>query len=100
VLGELKKHIGDNAIHLAVRCGDRAVYVQKIDSDKPYEVRSRVGNELRLHCTAIGKAILAHLPPDEVESVVASAGMPARTPATITDLATLRAELAIVRGRG
>src|SRR5690606_20880873 len=55
---------------------------------------------LRLHCTAIGKAILAHLPRDEVEAVVASAGMPSRTPATITDLPALHAELAAVRERG
>jgi DNA-binding IclR family transcriptional regulator len=36
-----------------------------------------VGNELPLHCTAIGKTILAHLPPEEVESVIASAEMQA-----------------------
>jgi IclR family acetate operon transcriptional repressor len=99
-LRRLQQGAGGNTVHLAVRVGDHAVYLHKVDSDKPYEMRSRVGNELLLHCTAIGKAILAYLPPDEVEAVVVSAGMPARTPATITDLPALRADLAAVRERG
>ena len=68
-LRRLQQGAGGNTVHLAVRVGDHAVYLHKVDSDKPYEMRSRVGNELLLHCTAIGKAILAHLPPDEVEAV-------------------------------
>jgi IclR family transcriptional regulator, acetate operon repressor len=99
-LQELQQGAGGNTVHLAVRVGDHAVYLHKVDSDKPYEMRSRVGNQLRLHCTAIGKAILAHLPREEVEAVVASAGMTSRTPATITDLPALHAELATVRERG
>jgi IclR family acetate operon transcriptional repressor len=99
-LRRLQQGAGGNTVHLAVRVSDHAVYLHKVDSDKPYEMRSRVGNLLWLHCTAIGKAILAYLPPDEVAAVVASAGLPARTPATITDLDALRAELAAVRERG
>jgi IclR family acetate operon transcriptional repressor len=100
VLRRLQQGAGGNTVHLAVRVGDHAVYLHKVDSDKPYEMRSRVGNQLQLHCTAIGKAILAHLPPDEVEAVVATAGLQPRTPATITDVGTLHAELAAVRERG
>jgi IclR family transcriptional regulator, acetate operon repressor len=99
-LRRLQQGAGGNTVHLAVRVGDHAVYLHKVDSDKPYEMRSRVGNELLLHCTAIGKAILAHLPPEEVDAVVASAGLRARTPATIIDLRALYAELAAVRERG
>jgi IclR family acetate operon transcriptional repressor len=99
-LRRLQQGAGGNTVHLAVRVGDHAVYLHKVDSDKPYEMRSRVGNELMLHCTAIGKAILAHLPPEEVDAVVASAGLRARTPATIIDLRALHAELAAVRERG
>jgi IclR family transcriptional regulator, acetate operon repressor len=100
VLRELGDGAGGNTVHLAVRVGDHAVYLYKVDGDKPYEIRSRVGHQLGLHCTAIGKAVLAHLPPAEVDAVAASAGLPARTPATITDLAALHIELAAVRERG
>jgi IclR family acetate operon transcriptional repressor len=100
VLQGLKDGAGGNTVHLAVRVGDHAVYLHKVDSDKPYEMRSRVGNQFDLHCTAIGKAILAHLPPADVDAVVASAGLPARSSATITDITALHAELAAVRERG
>jgi IclR family transcriptional regulator, acetate operon repressor len=99
-LRRLQQGAGGNTVHLAVRAGDHAVYLHKVDSDKPYEMRSRVGNQLWMHCTAIGKAILAHLPPEEVDAVVASAGLPARTLDTITDPQALHAELAVVRELG
>jgi hypothetical protein len=56
--------------------------VEKLEGRRPYRLASVVGMGLLLHCTAIGKAILAHLPPGEVDAVMASAGMAARTPAT------------------
>jgi IclR family acetate operon transcriptional repressor len=99
-LQELQRGAGGNTVHLAVRVGDHAVYLHKVDSDKPYEMRSRVGNQFPLHCTAIGKAILAHLPRAEVDAIVTSAGMASRTPATITDVTALHAELAAVREHG
>jgi IclR family acetate operon transcriptional repressor len=52
------------------------------------------------HCTALGKAMLAHLPADEVREIVARCGMPRRTPQTITDADSLLAELEAVRARG
>jgi IclR family acetate operon transcriptional repressor len=54
---------------------------------------------LPLHCTAIGKCILAYLPAAEVEEIVGQ-GLPRRTPATITDRRRLDAELAFIRERG
>lgn len=100
VLRELQAAAGGNTVHLAVRVGDHAVYLHKVDSDKPYEMRSRVGDQLQLHCTSIGKAILAALPRSEVNQVAATAGLPGRTTATITELAALHAELDTVRERG
>jgi DNA-binding IclR family transcriptional regulator len=55
---------------------------------------------LRLHCTSIGKAVLATMPDDEVRALLARTGLPARTAHTITDVDALIAELADVRGRG
>jgi IclR family transcriptional regulator, acetate operon repressor len=100
VLRELNAVAGGNTVHLAARVGDHGVYLHKVDGDKPYEMRSRAGAQFDLHSTAIGKAVLAHLPRAEVEAVAAATGLPAHTGATITDLAALHAELAVVRCRG
>ncbi len=87
-------------VHLALLSGDEAVYVAKVEGAKPYHLASRVGMSLRLHCTSIGKAILATMSDDDVRAVLDRAGMPARTEHTRTDAATLLAELAEVRARG
>ncbi|MFC0555609.1 IclR family transcriptional regulator [Planotetraspora thailandica] len=99
VLTKLSREVRQT-VHLALRSGDHAVYVHKVEADQPYRMASRVGMRLPLHCTAIGKSILAHLPEHELESIFATAGMPAKTSETITDVERLSAELAQIREQG
>jgi IclR family transcriptional regulator, acetate operon repressor len=87
-------------VHLALLSGDEAVYVAKLEGAKPYHLASRVGMSLRLHCTSIGKAILATMPDDEVRALLRRTGMAARTPHTLTDEDLLLKDLAGVRRRG
>lgn len=100
LLRTLQQAAGGHTAHLALRSGDHATYIQKIESDQPYQMASRVGMSIPLHCTAIGKCILAYLPTDEVDEIIATRGLPRRTPATITDRRRLDAELAFIRERG
>lgn len=86
-----------HTVHLAVRQGDEAVYVDKLDGRRIYQMRSRIGLSISLHSTAIGKALLARLPDDEVRRIAQRTGLPARTARTITDVPTLLAHLAGVR---
>ncbi|GLZ02859.1 IclR family transcriptional regulator [Actinomadura sp. NBRC 104412] len=99
ILADLSAEVGQT-VHLALRGGDHAVYVHKVEADQPYRMASRVGMRLPLHSTAIGKCVLAHLPEQELAAILASAGMPARTDRTITDRARLDEELARIRERG
>ena len=100
LLRDLQQAVGGQTIHLALRSGDHAVYIHKLDSDKPYQMASRVGMHIPLHCTAIGKAILSQLPFEEIDELIARAGLPQRTPATITNRTALYRELERVRDRG
>ncbi|WP_285776298.1 IclR family transcriptional regulator [Microtetraspora sp. NBRC 13810] len=86
--------------HFAIRSGDEAVYVDKLEGRRPYQMPSRVGMSLRLHCTAIGKAILAHLAEDEVRAIAGRTGVPRQTPATLAAEDDLIAHLAGVRSAG
>ncbi|MCX2730305.1 IclR family transcriptional regulator [Saccharopolyspora sp. NFXS83] len=88
----------DQTVHVALRSGDHAIYVRKVDSEGPYRMASRIGGVLPLHCTAIGKAILAHLPGEERAGLLR--GLPAPTERTLTDPAALEQELAQVRANG
>lgn len=99
ILRDLQERTGWT-VHLALLSGDEAVYVAKVEGAKPYSLASRVGMSLRLHCTSIGKAVLATMPDDDVRALLRRAGMPARTEHTLVDEDALLAELAAVRGRG
>ncbi|GAB2966793.1 IclR family transcriptional regulator [Amycolatopsis acidiphila] len=99
VLRRLRDETGQ-PVHVALRSGNQAIYVQKLDTDRPYRMASRVGGQIPLHCTAIGKAILAHLDPAQRRALLAETGLPAPTARTHTDLAALEAELRKVRALG
>jgi len=87
-------------VHLALLDGDEAVYVAKVESSKPYRMASRVGMAIPLHCTSIGKALLAALPGTEAAALLDRARLERRTPRTITDVPRLLDHLAEVRARG
>ena len=85
-------------IHVAVRVGHRAVYLSKLEAQRPYKMASAIGTSLNLHSTAIGKAILAYAP--DSENVVATLALQSKTPRTITTRDALRRELEWVRNHG
>ncbi|MCO5994107.1 IclR family transcriptional regulator [Actinoallomurus rhizosphaericola] len=87
-------------VHFAIRSGDEAVYVRKLEGLRPYRMGSRVGMSLRLHSTSIGKAILAQLSDDEVTAIASRTGLEPRTERTITEVDALIAHLAEVRRHG
>jgi IclR family acetate operon transcriptional repressor len=53
-----------------------------------------------LHCTGVGKALLAAVPPAQAGRLIGAAPLPAQTAGTITDPAALQAEIALIRARG
>jgi DNA-binding IclR family transcriptional regulator len=62
--------------------------------------RTAVGDQAPLHCTSVGKATLAFLPEEEVEAIMARAGMTVFTEKTISSLDTLKDDLVKTRKRG
>jgi DNA-binding IclR family transcriptional regulator len=79
-------------VHLGVVDEDSVVYVAKIGGHRQADVPSRVGGRMPLHCTAIGKALLAWSPAELFPHVVAG-GLPRRTPRTITAPGLLRRQM-------
>jgi DNA-binding IclR family transcriptional regulator len=79
--------------------GTETVLVQRVKGSQLVTVDFQVGDRSRLHCTSIGKALLAFQEPGTVAAVI-SAGLSRLTPNTITDAGALRDELRLVRERG
>ncbi len=90
----------DESAYLTYRDGDYALYIYAVESSRRLMARTAVGDRVPLHCTSVGKAILAHLPLQEIHSIVQRVGLPAFTPHTITDPEALYADLATVRKQG
>ena len=99
VLLDLRDRTGET-VHLAVLEQGQVVYIDKTEASGPLRMASAIGKIMPAHCTALGKAMLAHLPADDVARVLDTWGLPARTAHTITQRPKLLTELATVRARG
>ena len=69
-------------VHVGLLNGDEAIYVARLDGPKPYRMPSRVGKAFWLHCTGIGKALLAEKDDEALDAHITRTGLPARTPLT------------------
>lgn len=76
------------------------VYVHTTRGEDAVDIDTRTGRRANLHATGLGKAILATLPEERVETIVESRGLPRVTEHTITEQAELFAELDEIRAEG
>lgn len=98
-LEELAQSTGET-VHLVLLDHEEAVYVDKVESPNAVRMYSKVGMRAPLHCTGVGKAILAFLPEDRLSSLIDDGDLKGYTKNTITDPNKLRAHLAEIRERG
>ncbi|MGZ4602367.1 MAG: IclR family transcriptional regulator [Kineosporiaceae bacterium] len=88
---------GEN-VHLAVREGLEALYVERISGERSVPVVAAAGARLPLHATGVGKVLLAYAPAEIVDAVLRR---PRRvTRHTIVERGRLQRELEQVRARG
>jgi DNA-binding IclR family transcriptional regulator len=85
-------------VHLAVRDGLQALYVDRLSGHASVPVVSQVGSRLPLHATGVGKVLLAYASEDVQAEVLA--GLTRVTPFTVTQPGRLRAQLRRVRRDG
>ncbi|SEL89355.1 DNA-binding transcriptional regulator, IclR family [Blastococcus sp. DSM 46786] len=86
-----------DTVHLAVREGLSALYVDRVSGRESVPVVSQVGSRLPLHATGVGKVLLAAAPDDVVDQVLAALRPVTRH--TVTDPVLLARELTEIRRR-
>jgi DNA-binding IclR family transcriptional regulator len=98
-LQDLSKSTGRRT-NLGVLYRGRILHI--VGAEKPsLPIRyARFGKIVPLHCSAMGKALLAYLPEDRVKALIESQGMKALTPNTITSYKALMKDLEAVRKNG
>jgi len=89
----------DETADLAVLYAGEALYVDQYVSPHVLRIVAHIGARLPLHCTANGKALLASLSPEQMESVLPDKLEP-MTVNTITDRERLREEIQRARLTG
>ena len=98
-LDRLSRQTGE-AVHLVLRDGADIVYLYKAEALGVRRMSSQVGLRAPMYCTGVGKAILATLPPAEVQSVWDSSAIHRITEHTIVDYSQLCEQLRAVRQKG
>jgi DNA-binding IclR family transcriptional regulator len=87
-------------VHLAVLSDIEIVYVDKVDSPRTLGVMSKLGQRGPLHCTSLGKTLLAFQPEDEQTRIIQKIRMPPFTSRTITSKQKLIEELRVIKKQG
>ncbi|MBS7526197.1 IclR family transcriptional regulator [Fusibacter paucivorans] len=97
-LEELSRKFGET-VHYAVVDNDMVVYVDKVESPRSLVMKSYIGKRNPLHCTGVGKCMLAYMD-DAVRDEIIERGLDKYTENTITDPTLLRRELDFIRRNG
>lgn len=98
-LEELQEQTGQ-IVYLTIPFKGQVLYLEAVFPSKRLVHYSVVGRTQFMHCTGVGKALLAYLPEAAVQTVLEAHGLPRFTPATICTPEELQAELAHTRERG
>ena len=99
VLRELTELTGLTS-RLAILDQGYAVAINRVDAPGILRIASALGQRELPHCSALGKSLMALLPPARVVKLLTQTGMPRRTEYTLVTPAELMSDLMLVAERG
>jgi DNA-binding IclR family transcriptional regulator len=98
---EKLREVTDETVNLAVLDGSSILYLDVLESLHTFRLVSQVGMRRDLHCTSLGKAILANLNDERrMDEILASIQFAPDTARTVTNLARLKKDLLQTHERG
>jgi len=90
----------DEIIHLATVSDGEVLYIEKLGSTDMLNIVSEVGAKLPMHCTGLGKVMLAHRKSTEAKSIIEKHGLQSKTSRTINEVKTLEREMKSILRQG
>ncbi|MBD8068627.1 IclR family transcriptional regulator [Bacillus sp. PS06] len=90
-------HELEETVHLVFLENSEIVYIDKIESPQTIRMYSRIGKRAPVHCTGVGKAILAYLDPSEIDTIIMEKGLKKFTDYTHITRESLLNELRNIR---
>lgn len=90
----------NETVHMGILDETEIVYMARVDSPQSIRMFSEIGSRNPVHCTAMGKALLAFMDNNLRESILSQIDLEPKTKNTITDVNELRNELEIIKKNG
>ena len=87
-------------VHLSVLQQTRIIYLDKVEPETRVCIGSKTGNSNPVHCTSMGKAMLAFQSPEVIDRTLAEIDYVRYTPKTLDSPERVRKALARTRKRG
>ncbi|HOO90079.1 MAG TPA: IclR family transcriptional regulator [Syntrophales bacterium] len=89
-------------VHLVILDQNKALYIDKVDLHSRWGLQmvSKLGSRIPLHCSAVGKVLLAYMPEREADAIIQDDTLERLTGNTITDPVELKRNVASVREKG
>ncbi|MEK5522085.1 IclR family transcriptional regulator [Heyndrickxia sp. FSL W8-0423] len=86
--------------HLVILDGKEGTYIDKVEGPMAVILYSRIGKRIPLHCSAVGKALIAFKEKEEIEKILDGYAYTKRTEFTIRNETEFLRELEKVRSQG
>ncbi|CEH28017.1 IclR family transcriptional regulator [Aneurinibacillus migulanus] len=90
----------NEAVHLVVRDGDEAIYIEKVESSHAVRLHTRVGKHSELYIGSGPKLLLAYLPEEEQQAIIEKLSFAKLTENTVDNKETLRQQIQKIREEG
>jgi DNA-binding IclR family transcriptional regulator len=90
----------EETAHLCILEGAHVIYIDKIEPARSVRMITRIGASNPVHCTSVGKAMLAFLPEERITDIIGRLRFERYTTRTISTVDALRAEIEKTRRRG
>jgi DNA-binding IclR family transcriptional regulator len=87
-------------VHMAVLEQGSCVLIEKVTPPGVSRTATWIGKQLALHCTAVGKTLLAFLPDGDAEQLISNQGLIRYNDNTICSTRHLKQELQTIRALG
>lgn len=94
------RDLTQETIHLAVPVGGAMTYIDKLESPKAVRMNSRLGSQVTLYSSSVGKAYLAALDEGERSRLVEAIQFIPLTDATLLSARELLDDIALIQSRG
>lgn len=94
------RELAQETTRLGILEGRDILIIDQRDHVQAMRLANGVGSRLPAVATSIGKAVMSHRPPEELQRYLTAGPLTALTPHSILDLADLQREMDLIKARG